>query len=80
VLELGNSDKLWEQVLNLARKGWGETHPNPMVGALIVEDGEVVAEGYHQRAGGGHAETVALNALGRKPQKSAVLLVSLEPC
>ena len=51
-----------------------------MVGALIVENGEVVAEGYHQRAGGGHAETVALNALGRKPQENAVLFVSLEPC
>ena len=78
--ELGNRDKLWGRLLSLAQKGWGQTHPNPMVGALIVEDGEVVAEGYHQRAGGGHAETVALNALGRKPQKNAVLIVSLEPC
>lgn len=75
-----NINKLWERVLTIARKGWGKTHPNPMVGALIVEDDEVVAEGYHKRAGGGHAETEALNALGRKPQKSAVLLVSLEPC
>jgi diaminohydroxyphosphoribosylaminopyrimidine deaminase/5-amino-6-(5-phosphoribosylamino)uracil reductase len=80
VPELRNRDELWERLLSLAQKGWGQTHPNPMVGALIVEDGEVVAEGYHQRAGGGHAETVALNALGRKPQKNAVLFVSLEPC
>ena len=78
--EWGNSSELWERVFSLARKGWGGTHPNPMVGALIVEDGEVVAEGYHQRAGGGHAETLALNALGRKPQENAVLFVSLEPC
>lgn len=78
--ELGNCDELWERVLTLARKGWGETHPNPMVGALIVEDGEVVAEGHHQRAGGGHAETVALKALGRAPHERSSLLVSLEPC
>ncbi len=78
--DLGNSNDLWTRVLNLARKGWGKTHPNPMVGALIVEDGEVVAEGFHQRAGGGHAETVALKALGRKPQENTVLFVSLEPC
>lgn len=51
-----------------------------MVGALIVEDGEVVAEGHHQRAGGGHAETVALKVLGRAPHKRSTLLVSLEPC
>ena len=78
--ELGNHDELWERLLSLPQKGWGQTHRNPMVGALIMEDGEVVAEGYHQRAGGGHAETVALNTLGRKPQKNAVLFVSLEPC
>ena len=44
--ELGNRDELWGRLLNLAQKGWGQTHPNPMVGALIVEDGEVVAEGH----------------------------------
>ncbi|NDH17196.1 MAG: riboflavin biosynthesis protein RibD, partial [Opitutae bacterium] len=71
---------LMEQVLVLAEKGWGTTHPNPMVGALIEEDGQVVAEGFHRQAGGPHAEVVALRNLGRKPKDGAVLYVSLEPC
>lgn len=63
-----------------ARRGWGDTHPNPMVGALIVEDGEVVAEGHHAKAGGPHAEVNAIRALGRKPKAGATLYVTLEPC
>ena len=54
--ELGKIDFLFDRVLELAKKGWGNTHPNPMVGALIVEEGEVVAEGFHERAGTVHAE------------------------
>ena len=72
--------ELIERTLSLAEKGWGVTHPNPMVGALIVEDGEVVAEGYHRRAGEPHAEVNALSSLGRKPKDEAILYVSLEPC
>jgi diaminohydroxyphosphoribosylaminopyrimidine deaminase/5-amino-6-(5-phosphoribosylamino)uracil reductase len=68
------------RALDLARRGWGDTHPNPMVGALIVEDDEVVAEGWHEKAGEPHAEINALRALGRKPKKGAVLYVTLEPC
>ncbi len=68
------------RTIELARNGWGKTHPNPMVGALIVEDGEVVAEGWHERAGGLHAEIVALKNLGRQPHEGAELYVSLEPC
>lgn len=68
------------RALELARQGWGATHPNPMVGALIVEDGEVVAEGHHAKAGEPHAEIVALRALGRKPAAGATLYVTLEPC
>ena len=71
---------LMERTLVLAEKGWGTTHPNPMVGCLIEEDGQVVAEGFHQQAGGPHAEVVALQNLGRKPKDGAVLYVSLEPC
>ena len=71
---------LIERTLELAQKGWGTTHPNPMVGALIVEHGMVVAEGWHQQAGGPHAEVAALQDLGRKPQEGAELYVSLEPC
>lgn len=68
------------RALELARQAWGQTHPNPMVGALIVERGRIVAEGWHARDGGAHAERVALTALGRKPSSKASLYVTLEPC
>ena len=68
------------QALDLARQAWGQTHPNPMVGALIVEKGRVVAKGWHPAAGKDHAEVAALKALGRKPAADAVLYVTLEPC
>ncbi|MGK0309346.1 MAG: diaminohydroxyphosphoribosylaminopyrimidine deaminase [Lentimonas sp.] len=51
-----------------------------MVGAVIVEQGEVVAEGWHREAGQPHAEVEALHALGRKPGKDAIMYVTLEPC
>ena len=68
------------RALELAKRGWGETHPNPLVGALILEGGEIVAEGFHAKAGEAHAEIVALQALGRKPKPGAILYVTLEPC
>jgi len=68
------------RALAVAKRGWGDTHPNPLVGALIVEEGEVVAEGHHAQAGGPHAEIAALRALGRKPKPGATLYVTLEPC
>jgi diaminohydroxyphosphoribosylaminopyrimidine deaminase/5-amino-6-(5-phosphoribosylamino)uracil reductase len=68
------------RALELARMGWGKTHPNPMVGAVIAEDGEIVAEGYHAEDGGPHAERVALAALGRNTRPGAVMYVTLEPC
>ena len=51
-----------------------------MVGALIVEKGEVVAQGFHQKSGGPHAEVEALNSLGRQPSPDASIIISLEPC
>lgn len=68
------------RALELARQAWGCTHPNPLVGALIVENGQVVAEGFHAHDGGPHAERVALAALGRPPAPNATLYVTLEPC
>ena len=68
------------RALELARRGWGTTHPNPLVGAVVVEGGAIVAEGFHARAGEPHAEIVALRALGRKPAADATLYVTLEPC
>ena len=70
----------FSRTLELAKLGWGTTHPNPMVGALIVEDGEIVAEGAHHFAGGPHAEIEALKNLGRNPAPGASMFVSLEPC
>ena len=68
-----------ERALELAERGRGATHPNPVVGAVIVRDGEVVGEGWHERAGGQHAEIVALEASGDRA-RGATLYVTLEPC
>ena len=73
-------DVFMRHALSLARSAWGQTTPNPMVGALIVEDGTIVARGFHAQDGGPHAERVALTALGRKPKPTATLYVTLEPC
>jgi diaminohydroxyphosphoribosylaminopyrimidine deaminase / 5-amino-6-(5-phosphoribosylamino)uracil reductase len=68
-----------ERALELAERGRGTTHPNPVVGALVVRDGEVVGEGWHERAGGPHAEVVALRAAGARA-RGATLYVTLAPC
>ena len=68
------------RALELARRAWGRTHPNPMVGAVITEGGVIVAEGFHAAAGQPHAEVMAMRALGRVPQADAILHVTLEPC
>jgi diaminohydroxyphosphoribosylaminopyrimidine deaminase/5-amino-6-(5-phosphoribosylamino)uracil reductase len=73
-------DIFMARALELARRGWGETSPNPMVGSVIVEDGRIVAEGWHAQDGGAHAEKAALAALGRAPRPDATLYVTLEPC
>lgn len=54
--------------------------PNPRVGALIVEAGVIVADGFHAYDGGPHAERLALEQLGRNPQPGATMYVTLEPC
>src|ERR1043166_3559882 len=68
------------RALALARSVWGATHPNPMVGALIVEEGHVVAEGATAPDGGPHAERLALLARGKTPRPGATMYVTLEPC
>ena len=68
-----------ERALELAERGRGTTHPNPVVGAVVVRDGEVVGEGWHERYGGPHAEKVALQAAG-EAARGATLYVTLEPC
>jgi diaminohydroxyphosphoribosylaminopyrimidine deaminase / 5-amino-6-(5-phosphoribosylamino)uracil reductase len=68
-----------ERALELAERGRGTTHPNPVVGAVVSRDGEVVAEGWHERKGGPHAEVVALDAAGERA-RGATLYVTMEPC
>lgn len=67
------------RALQLAERGSGETNPNPMVGCVIVRKGRVVGEGWHERAGGPHAERVALDRAGSRA-RGATLYVNLEPC
>jgi diaminohydroxyphosphoribosylaminopyrimidine deaminase / 5-amino-6-(5-phosphoribosylamino)uracil reductase len=68
-----------KRALELAERGRWTTHPNPVVGAVVVSDGEVVGEGWHERAGGPHAEVVALEAAGER-SRGSTLYVTMEPC
>jgi diaminohydroxyphosphoribosylaminopyrimidine deaminase/5-amino-6-(5-phosphoribosylamino)uracil reductase len=68
-----------ERALELAERGRGTTYPNPVVGAVVVRDGEVVGEGWHQHKGEAHAEVIALAAAGERA-KGATLFVTMEPC
>ena len=67
------------RAVELAERGRGTTYPNPLVGAVVVRDGEVVGEGWHERRGEAHAEVNALGAAGERA-RGATLYVSLEPC
>lgn len=67
------------KALRLALKAKGKTSPNPMVGALVVKGGRVIASGFHHKAGSSHAEVIALAAAGAKARGST-LYVTLEPC
>jgi diaminohydroxyphosphoribosylaminopyrimidine deaminase / 5-amino-6-(5-phosphoribosylamino)uracil reductase len=67
------------RALDLAKRGSGETNPNPLVGCVIVHKGRVVGEGWHQRAGRPHAERIALDHAGARAL-GATLYVNLEPC
>jgi len=67
------------RALELAREGWGQTAPNPMVGAVVVRDDQIVGEGFHAKYGGEHAEVAALRKAGAQA-RGATLYVTLEPC
>ena len=72
-------EKYMKKALLLARSGWGKTNPNPLVGAVIVKDGLVVAQGYHEKAGGPHAEIAAFDC-AKSDVAGGTLYVNLEPC
>lgn len=74
-----NDEYYMRKALNLARGGLGKTSPNPMVGALIVRDGEIIGQGYHRRYGGDHAEIIATRD-AKGDMSGATLYVTLEPC
>lgn len=65
--------------LRLAKRGWGKTSPNPLVGAVIVKHGQVVGKGFHRAVGEPHAEVIAIREAGERAQ-GATLYVNLEPC
>ena len=74
-------DKAWLfRALRLAERGWGRVQPNPLVGALVVDErGRLAGEGYHAEFGGPHAEVIALNSAG-VAARNGTLFVTLEPC
>ncbi|HBT20047.1 MAG TPA: bifunctional diaminohydroxyphosphoribosylaminopyrimidine deaminase/5-amino-6-(5-phosphoribosylamino)uracil reductase RibD [Peptococcaceae bacterium] len=72
-------EKFMKKALELARKGYGITSPNPMVGAVVVKNGKIISEGYHQGPGKPHAEAEALEKAGKEAYGST-LYVNLEPC
>ena len=77
-----NDLKFLRLALSLARRGYGQTSPNPMVGAVLVKGGRIIGRGWHRRAGLPHAEIEALQDARRRGNKvrGATLYVTLEPC
>ena len=74
-----DDERFMQRALDVAARARGLTSPNPMVGAVIVRDGAMIAEGFHRAAGEPHAEIEALAAAG--PQaRGATLYITLEPC
>ena len=67
------------RAIELAKKGRGWTNPNPMVGAVIVKNGSIIGEGYHEKCGELHAERNAIASLTESAE-GATLYVTLEPC
>ena len=79
---MGGERDYMRLALHLARRGYGTTSPNPMVGAVVVKKGRVIGKGWHKRAGEPHAEIEALQDArkhGHDP-RGATLFVTLEPC
>ena len=82
VVRPGTPEYYMAQALNLAKRGYGTTSPNPMVGAVLVKAGRVIGSGWHHQAGKPHAENEAIAAARRMGEdvRGATLYVTLEPC
>ena len=68
------------RAIDLARNGAAAVRPNPVVGAVVARDDEILGEGWHKEFGGAHAEVNAIEACGLEDLSDATLYVSLEPC
>lgn len=79
VIKLNTHDYYMGRALELAKKGWGKTNPNPLVGAVIVKDDRIISEGYHEIIGCAHAEVAAFNN-AEEDVAGGTLYVNLEPC
>ena len=78
---MNTHEKYMQRCLELATKGRNHVAPNPMVGCVIIRDGQIIGEGYHQQYGEAHAEVNAINSVvDKKLLKEATLYVNLEPC
>jgi len=75
----GIDDYFVDRAIDLAWQAAGKTHPNPLVGALVVKEGRLLGVGHHQQYGEEHAETIALRSAGRE-SRGSTLYVTLEPC
>ena len=78
-MEENINEKYMRRAIELAKKGAGAVNPNPMVGAVVVKNEEVIGEGYHKFFGGPHAEVYALEDAGKEAEGAAIY-VTLEPC
>ena len=78
-MEENINEKYMRMAIELAKKGAGGVNPNPMVGAVVVKNGEVIGRGHHKFFGGPHAEVYALEEAGEKAE-GATIYVTLEPC
>ena len=78
-MSVDDDRRFMARALELARRGEGRVEPNPMVGCVLVREGRIVGEGWHQRFGGPHAEVEALAAAG-EAARGATAYVTLEPC
>lgn len=79
VIILSTHDYYMKRAIDLAKEGWGRTNPNPLVGAVIIKNDRIIAEGFHKKIGCAHAEVDAINNAAESVA-GATLYVNLEPC